>query len=480
MRAKAAPMTADVSPSNRDGPGADRAKANHRGPRLAGLLAGSVLTLAGCSSYRPSPLPVGPDLGASVDAMRMDVSRLQLEPLKPVRIDPSQGFTPLGVAVLAVLNNPDLRAKRAALGVSNAEVFAAGLLPDPQLGPNVAKPIAGVDKYTAYGVSPTIDLAGLLAVADNKRAAQFTARQAHLDVLWAEWSTAQQARILAETVLAAEARAKLLDRVLQAARERAANSTHAAGRGDLAGPTAAADLAAQLDVQAQLAAAQLAAAQARRDLNALLGLEASVKLPLIEEPQPRGYDQAEVTARLSALPTVRPDLLALQAGYGAQDVGLRKAILAQFPLTSVVLAYATDPTPTTTIGLSALLSLPIFNGNRGQVRVQEATRSQLRAEYQARLDQTNTEVASAFANLAAARAQAQVLRADLPQLETLLGAAPDAFARQDIDSQTYLTLLQSVVSRESDLQDRELAVRVAEIQLETTLFLPPSDQRAAP
>ncbi|HSZ52507.1 MAG TPA: hypothetical protein VK801_13115, partial [Caulobacteraceae bacterium] len=61
-----------------------------------------------------------------------------------------------------------------------------------------------------------------------------------------------------------------------------------------------------------------------------------------------------------------------------------------------------------------------------------------------------------------------------------LGAAPDAFARQDIDSQTYLTLLQSVVSRESDLQDRELAVRVAEIQLETTLFLPPSDQRAAP
>jgi outer membrane protein TolC len=444
------------------------------------VLAASVFALAGCSAYRPLPLPTGPDLGASVDSMRMDLSRLELTPLKPVQIDPSRGFTPLGVAVLAVLNNPDLRAKRAALGVSSAEVFAAGLLPDPQLGPNVAKPIAGVDKYTGYGVSPTIDLAGLLAVADNKRAAQFTARQAHLDVLWAEWSTAQQARILAETALANEARARLLDRILQAARERAENSTQAAGRGELAGPMAAADLAAQLDVQTQLAAAQLAAAQARRDLNALLGLEASVKLPLVEEPQPHGYDQAEVTRRLSALPTVRPDLLALQAGYGAQDVGLRKAILAQFPLTSIALAYATDPTPTTTIGLAALLSLPIFNGNRGQVRVQEATRAQLQAEYQARLDQTNAEVASAFANLAAARAQAQVLRADLPRLESLLGSAPDAFARQDIDSQTYLTLLQSAVSRESDLQDRELAVRVAEIQLETTLFLPPSDQRAAP
>jgi outer membrane protein TolC len=473
-------MTAAAPPSDRDGPRADSATAIRLGRRLNGLLAASVMILAGCSAYRPLPLPVGPDLGASVDSMRVDVSHLELEPLKPVRIDPSQGFTPLAVAVLAVLNNPDLRAKRAALGVSGAEVFAAGLLPDPQLGPNVAKPIAGVDKFTGYGVSPTIDLAGLLAVADNKRAAQFTARQAHLDVLWAEWSTAQQARMLAETVLADEARAKLLDRVLKAASGRAGNSTQAAGRGDLAGPAAAADLAAQLDVQAQLAAAQLAATQARRDLNALLGLEASVTLPLVEEPQPHGYDQAEVTRRLSALPTVRPDLLALQAGYGAQDVGLRKAILAQFPLTSIVLAYATDPTPTTTIGLSALLALPIFNGNRGQVRVQDATRSQLRAEYQARLDQTNAEVASAFANLAAARAQAQVLRAELPRLEALMGAAPDAFARQDIDSQTYLTLLQSVISRQTDLQDRELAVRVAEIQLETTLFLPPSDQRAAP
>ncbi|HEY2048755.1 MAG TPA: TolC family protein [Caulobacteraceae bacterium] len=473
-------MTAAASIPNREGSRRRHAIAVRRRRRLHGLLAASVLGLAGCTAYRPLPLPTGPDLGANVDSMRMDVSRLEVEPLKPVQIDPSRGFTPLGVAVLAVLNNPDLRAKRAALGVSSAEVFAAGLLPDPQLTTNVDKPIAGPDKFTAYGISPNIDLAGLLAVADNKRAAQYTARQAHLDVLWAEWSTAQQARILAETALANEARAKLLERILQAASERAGNSTQAAVSGDLAGPTAAADLAAQIDVQAQLAAAQIAASKARQDLNALLGLKASVNVPLVEDPQPRGYDQAEVAKRLSALSAVRPDLLALQAGYGAQDTNLRKAILAQFPLASVAFAYARDPTPTTTVGLSALLALPIFNGNRGQVRVQEATRSQLHAEYQARLDQTSAEVASNLADLDWARAQAQVLRAEVPRLEDLMGAAPDSFARQDIDSQTYLTLLQSVISRQTDLQDRELAVRVAEIQLETTLFLPPSDQRAAP
>src|SRR5215469_587548 len=154
-------------------------------------MAASLLALSACSTYHPLPLPAHTDLGDSVDALRIDVSRLEVEPLKPVRIDPRQGFTPIAVAVLAVLNNPDLRAKRAALGVSGAEVFAAGLLPDPQLASNVDKPIAGVDKSTGFGLSPSIDLAALLAVADNKRIARYTARQANLDVLWAEWTTAQ-------------------------------------------------------------------------------------------------------------------------------------------------------------------------------------------------------------------------------------------------------------------------------------------------
>ena len=49
--------------------------------------------------------------------------------------------------------------------------------------------------------------------------------------------------------------------------------------------------------------------------------------------------------------------------------------------------------------------------------------------------------------------------------------------RDDIDSQTYLTLTQAVLSKRADLDDRELAARIAEIQLETALFLPPAEAR---
>jgi outer membrane protein TolC len=435
----------------------------------------ALLALAGCATYHPLPLPTAPDVAQSVAGLKADVAQLRLAPLKTIVIDPRAGFTPLDVAVLAVLNNPDLNAKRTALGVPAAQVFAASLLPDPQFTAGVDKPIAGPDTHTAFNLSPSLDIAGMLARASSRRAARFTASQANLDVLWAEWTTAQQARQLAETALTDEARARFLSEIRGAAADRAERSGRALRRGDVAAQTAAADLAAKLDLETQLATAEHDAQKARRDLDALLGLDVAVSLPLVADPEPSGYGPAEVHRTLASLPTRRPDLLALQAGYSAQDANLRKAILAQFPLASIAFAYARDPSATTTLGLSAVFALPIFNGHRGDVRVQEATREQLKAEYQARLDQTDAEVKSASAELANARTRAAALRLDLPRLEAMLGPAPAAFARGDIDSQAYLALLQAVIGKEAELEDRELAARMAEIQLETALFVPPAE-----
>jgi outer membrane protein TolC len=440
----------------------------------AALAFGALLAIAACKSDHPDPLPTGPYIGGDVSFLKADVQKLRLAPLQTIRIDAAAGFTPLQVAVLAVLNNPDLKAKRTALGVQSAEVFAAGLLPDPQVTVGFDQPIAGPDTHTAFNVAPGYDIAGLLQAATNKRAAKFTARQADLDVLWAEWTTAQQARQLAETALTDEARAGFLSEILGPAADRAARSTRAEQRGDVTAQTAAADLAAKLDIQTQLATVERDAAKARRDLNALLGLRAEVRLPLIEPPAPSTVDAQTVQRDLASLPERRPDLLALQAGYAAQDQNLRKAILSQFPLAQIAFAYARDPTPTTTLGLSAVLAAPIFNGHRGDVRVAEATREQLKAEYQARLDQTDADVRNAEAALASAGAEAAVLRADLPRLEAMLRPAPAALATGDIDSGAYLALVQTVVSKRADLEDRELAARMAEIQLETALFAPPA------
>jgi outer membrane protein TolC len=444
---------------------------------LAGALAAS---LSGCAVYHASPLAVAPDLRLAPDRLTVDVGKLRVQPLKAIAIDASDGLSPLEVAVLTVLNSPDLAAKRRTAKVSDAQVFAAGLLPDPQLSASSDKPVSGPDTQTAYSVGASLDLAGMLAAINARRAAKASARQADLDLLWAEWTDAQQARQLAETVLADEARAAVLRKVVSLAQDRYLRSSRALEQRDVTLQTNAADLAVKADAETQLLTAEHDAGKARRDLNALMGLRADVILPLTPAPPSSGYDEAAVRQARTTLAERRPDLLALQAGYSAQDANVRKAILAQFPLNNLAASYAKDPAGTTTRGLALTLALPILNGGRGEVRVQNATREQLRAEFQARLDQTAAEVRGAERERASARHAAALLGQDVPQLERLTAPALAAYDRGDLDSQTYLTLSQNVLSKRADLNDKALAARLADIALETALFLPPAESRAAP
>jgi cobalt-zinc-cadmium efflux system outer membrane protein len=449
-------------------------------PAASAVAALMGLGLEGCAVYHARPLPVAPALASSPGRLTADASALRVAPLEAIQVDLRDGLTPLEVAVLAVLNNPDLEAKRRATGVSQAQVFAAGLLPDLSLSAGAAPSVSGPDHGTALNASVGVDVAGLLANANSRRAAWASARQVDLDLLWSEWTVAQQARQLAETALAAERKAGYFRQVAAIAADREARSNQALNQHDATLQTAAADLAVKLDAQAQLATAEHDALAARRDLNALLGLENAVTVPLTESEDASTYDPGAVRAAVGSLPARRPDLLALQAGYAAQDANVRKAIIAQFPLTGLAVDFARDPASVVTEGLSASLFLPIFNGGRGEARVQIATREQLRAEYQAKLDAADSEAKGAQAELEAARRVAAQLSADAPRLEALVAPALAAYDRRDIDSQTYLTLSQAALTRRADLDDKRLAARLAEITLETALFLPPAAARAAP
>jgi len=449
---------------------------------LPGVMAGvCVLALNACaiSPVEPLPLPGAADTRAGFVQLKIDPATLKLDPLKAVTVNPQDGLDPLEIAVLAVFNDPDLAAKRVALGVTSAQIFAAGLLPNPQFDIGFDQPVSGPDNKTAFSLSPSIDLVAYRARTLSREAAQATGRQADLDLLWAEWGVAGQARGLAENALAQEARAVVLRRALTAATDRYDQSSRSRDAGDVTSQTAAAALATRLDIQAQLNGAIHDAEKARRDLAALLNLEPTAVLPLVRGAEAAPMDAVALDKAISDLPARRPDLLALQAGYQAQDATLRRTVLASFPLTQVAAALARDTAGVVTLGAAAAFALPILNNGQGEVRIQTATREQLRAEYQARLDQTKAEAQNAAAELFSSLAQAASLETDVPRLEALAQPAEAAFARRDIDSETYLALTNEALARRADLDQARLAARLARIELETLLFLPPATSRAA-
>ncbi|HEV2364143.1 MAG TPA: TolC family protein [Caulobacteraceae bacterium] len=442
---------------------------------MAGLAA---IVLAGCAHFTPLPLAQRPDLAGGVGQLSADVSQIRLAPLPARPIDPMR-LTPTDAAILAVLNSPDLNAKRAATGVAAAQAFAAGLLPDPQLTPvSMDFPEHPKGLVPAWNLTPTIDIVALITRGAAHEAAEQAERQANLDLLWSEWSTAQKARQLALTALMDEAKAKVLAAIDTDLAERARQSGLASERHDVTAAIAGADLAAKLDADVQLRDTERAAVTARAQLNAVIGLDPSVRLPLVDEAGPHDPTASAISTALADLSRRRPDLLALQAGYASQNANLRKAILAQFPVLNLGYSRQRDTGAILTNGWTANIDIPIFNGNRGNIAIERATRAKLAQEYQARIDQTAAEVDQARRDLADELAEQRRLETQVPILEQQARSARPALARGDLDSAAYLAIEESALKEVATLWDTRLARRVADIGLETVLFTPPPEVSA--
>ncbi|HEU4671210.1 MAG TPA: TolC family protein [Dyella sp.] len=440
----------------------------------------ATVLLAGCASYHPRPLPE--QAGARQVA---DLVAPAPRPWLPAhRFDPSDGLDVTEVATLAVANNPDLRTRRDALGVARAQSFAAGLLPDPQLDAGIDFPRhGGSDLTNAFNLGLSADVSSLLLRSTRVAAARQQARQVNLDLLWAEWQTVAQARLLFDQVQALRAKQRALDaeqHALTPLNQQVQAALHA---GNLTHDQASAGLNALADVRQQRADNALALHQAEADLHQLLGLSPEAPLQLVGA----GYDAtptaAQVDTALAALPQRRPDLLALQAGYAAQEASLREAIRAQFPAITLGVNTARDTSAVYTNGFTLGITLPLFDRNRGNIAIATATREQLRDDYRSRLLAAHGDIRHLQSDLATLDARLATLTRHAQRLDDGRRAAEAAWAHGDLDWPTYLSLRGNALAADLALVDLRQQRGTDAIALEALLgntdLAPSSDDRKA-
>ncbi len=438
---------------------------------LLGLAA--VALLAGCVAYHPESLPKAPDLKASVDGLVLPDKHFQPLPgLRPHRIDPRVALTGTDVAILAVLNDPALRANEARHGVASAGVFAAGLLPDPILSLGGSRPTSGeTTASSGSNIGLSEALVPLFTRSARIRAAQANLREVDLGLLWKGWQVAQQARWLTAEIIADR---KLL-RAEAAAYKLARSWQHELG--SIGAPGAVSlDETAQLENLAGTLVSDTTSTQrnlndAQHRLHELLGLEPSARLALRPSPPPTVGSSA-VAAALRSLPQRRADLLALAAGFHSRDEKLRAAIAAQFPAITVSFLRQSDLEGVTSLGIGLSLRLPFFNGNRGAIHEAEASRNVLRARYQSRLDQAVSEVSRLRQDRVLLKKKAEKLKAmqrllgtSWTRLEHLLNdGAASGIETMQATMQVYEAKRQQIES--------QLALRKTQIALETVLGVP--------
>ena len=413
------------------------------------LLTIFLLFLGGCVVYHPKPLDLQARLPMEIPRLSVDPATLHLPHLAPHTFDPQDGLDSTEVAILAVVNNPGLRAARDAVGVARAQAFAAGLLPDPQLSAGLDFPTNSVagSTSTAYSLGLNYDLNALLTRNIARGAARAEARKADLYLLWKEWQVASRARLLFARNLEQHRLMEALREYRKLLASRYDRIRQALTEGNTTLEAADADLAALQDVERRINDLERTATKNRHELGQLLGLSPEVNLRLVGAVDLPPLDEARIKALLPELARRRPDLLALQAGYHSQDLRYRQAILEQFPALNVGLTRASDTSNVHTLGVGITLSLPLFNRNRGHIAVEKATRRQLYDEFETRLTSALATISELLADQRLLVAQLARVEKILPPLDEAANRAREAFQAGDIDELTYVTLEGSRINK---------------------------------
>jgi outer membrane protein TolC len=431
------------------------------------------LALTACATAGRLPLPTRPELAESLAALHHD------------EVNIAAPLSVADLALLAVQNDPDLRAARAQHGVAQAQVLQAGLLPNPQVTGAALPLVAGVGSTMAWNAGISQDIRSLITLSSRRRAARDDAAQVDAQLVWQEWQVIGQARLLAVDLIEGERSLTLLrgNRDLLASRYDRSQRAVAAGNETLT--VATPDLAALQTTTAQINDLQRQQLARRHQLNALLGLAPDVAVPLRATPDLPDWNPDAVAQELPTLAERRPDLVALQLGYRAQDAKLRTAILSQFPNFTFGVTGGSDNANVRNFGPQVTLELPIFNQNQGGIAIERATRQQLHDEYAARLTAAAGQVRAMSAEIDLLSRQLASVRRDLAITLHAASQAETAFKAGNLDERSYVDLVSARLTKEQEIVTIEQSLLEQQVAIATLvgagmppITLPPEDPRA--
>jgi len=408
--------------------------------------------LSGCATYHPLPLP-------------------EQAPASPEVASPAANG-PLSMADVerqVLEHNPDLRTARAQRAVAQAQMLQASLLPNPSLNGSAGYLISGVGDATAWTAGISEDIQALITLRPRREAARAQAAQVDATLLWEEWQVIGKARLLVVDIVEDERLLEVQQLALQRLQQRSERLRHSVAQGNSENITAAPDLAAAADAQASLDDLQRRLLSQRHALAALMGLAPDAIIALQSRIDLGSLDGAQVRQQAQTLAQRRPDLIALQLGYRAQEAQVRAAILAQFPPLSFGYSASQDNSRVRNGGPAITFDLPIFDRNQGNIAIERATRQQLHDEYTLRLQTSRDEVLA----LLAEHMQLDTQRAALVPLDAeavhRMAQADSAWRAGLIDIRSYVDLATAVSTRQATMIALEKSQYEGQVALATLL-----------
>lgn len=435
-----------------------------------------IVLLTGCATYQPLPLQPTAKLNHDLQQLHMDSSKHAELPdmWKNSSVNTDDGLNEIEIVQLVVLNSPHLAAVQATRLDAQAQLMQAGLLPDPQLNVSADFP-RGNDPalVTAYSFGLGFDLQSLITRGARQSAATKQARTVYLQVLWQEWQIIQQARMLYRRALIQGSQIELTHAQFLKTQNSWQVQKDALDQGNVTMDTEGLARTSMMDAEAVWFEARRQRSSTMHNLALLLGLSPQVDIPL--SPPDQGLSalittpiqEKDFQLVLAHLDQQRPDLLALQAGYQAQESRVRAEVLSQFPGITIGANSLRDTGSIWSLGPFINLNLPLLNGNRGNIAIARATRARLRAEYRDRMTTAGIEASSLVADQQLAYDELVALQEKMPDLNALMQRMRTALADGNVDMLTFTTLQNSHFAQHMKVMALQQALLEQQVALET-------------
>ncbi|MGC1860177.1 MAG: TolC family protein [Methylocystis sp.] len=419
------------------------------------MVLAAIIGVAGCASYDAQPLPQRPnlqvslaDLDATIPAAAENGTSRRIDTARPLSID--------DLGLLAVLNDPDLKSERGEIDVARAGVVQAAILPNPTASYSYGHLIYGPGIISSNAASLAEEIIPIITRGARVKSAEARLRQVDADQLWREWQVAQKARQLALDIAFADRLVALTERQRDRIREATTQAGKAVAARNLALAAFSPLFSALAAAQQSLEALRLQRLQNWQALDALLGLDPTVRFAIAAPALPA--PPSAIEPLIASLPERRPDLAALRLGYDSAEEDVRAAILGQFPAFSIGGNYLADTTAIVSAGPSATLALPIFDRNQGVIAKTRATQEVLHAQYQARLDAAVATTRGLFDQISRLSADLGQARSAARLSELIAANARQAYAQGNLDQR-------SLVDYETTAFERRLQVVSIERQI---------------
>jgi len=379
--------------------------------------------------------------------------------LKPVDIDLQDGLSPHEAAILAVLVNPKLKAERDKRGVSAAQLYQAGILPNPQFSGSLDFPTGGTTQGTVNGFGLGIDYDIYTLIT---RGAELTAARAHaasvdLEVAWQEWQVAEAAKLHAYRLFLLDKQLSVAKEEEKGLKENLASVKQAVRLRDMTILDLAAAQASLEKVHLSVLGIEQNLAQERIALNDTIGFPPDYPFhPQQDIILPGAEAVPSLEGLMDGITERRLDLLALRMGYESQEALVRAAILGQFPRITTGFSHARDTGNVVTSGFSVTIGLPFFDRNQGKIAIERATRKQLFDEYMDRLFEARSNLAKFCANIESVHRQIAAAQAYLPTLKNLVDTYYRALLQGSADVLTYYNKRDEFIAAQIALLDLQM------------------------